>query len=88
MKIFTCTGSVDLDMEVVETDHDMCNNCKSRVINAMQEKNSDLSSSIGIGRIHRKRLTRCLSDCSYWHDLIRTQTNLISSEYIARVIDL
>ena len=37
MKIFTCTGSVDLEMEVVETDHDMCNNCKSRVINAMQE---------------------------------------------------
>jgi hypothetical protein len=38
MKIFTCTGSVDLEMEVVETDHDMCNNCKSRVINAMQER--------------------------------------------------
>ena len=38
MKIFTCTGSVDLEMEVVETDHDMCNNCKSKVINAMQER--------------------------------------------------
>ena len=38
MKIFTCTGSVDLEMEVVETDHDMCDNCKGKVINAMQEK--------------------------------------------------
>ena len=38
MKIFTCTGQVDLEMEVVETDHDMCNNCKSKVINAMQER--------------------------------------------------
>ena len=38
MKIFTCTGSVDLEMEVVETDHDMCNNCKCKVINAMQER--------------------------------------------------
>lgn len=38
MKIFTCTGQVDLEMEVVETDHDMCDNCKSRVINAMQER--------------------------------------------------
>jgi len=38
MKIFTCTGSVDLEMEIVETDHDMCNHCKSRVINAMQER--------------------------------------------------
>ena len=38
MKIFTCTGSVDLEMEVIETDHDMCDNCKSRVINAMQER--------------------------------------------------
>jgi hypothetical protein len=38
MKIFTCTGSVDLEMEVVETDHDMCDNCKSKVINAMQER--------------------------------------------------
>jgi 2-hydroxy-3-keto-5-methylthiopentenyl-1-phosphate phosphatase len=38
MKIFTCTGSVDLEMEVVETDHDMCDHCKSRVINAMQER--------------------------------------------------
>ncbi len=37
MKIFTCTGSVDLEMEVVETDHDMCDNCKSKVIIAMQE---------------------------------------------------
>jgi uncharacterized protein YlaI len=25
-------------MEVIETDHDMCDNCKSRVINAMQER--------------------------------------------------
>ena len=38
MKIFTCTGSVDLEMEVIETDHDMCDHCKSRVINAMQER--------------------------------------------------
>ena len=38
MKIFTCTGPVDLEMEVVETDHYMCDNCKSRVINAMQER--------------------------------------------------
>ncbi len=38
MKIFTCTGSVDLETEVVETDHDMCDNCKGKVINAMQEK--------------------------------------------------
>ena len=38
MKIFTCTGSVDLEMEIVETDHDMCDHCKSRVINAMQER--------------------------------------------------
>ena len=38
MKIFTCTGSVDLEMEVVETDRDMCDNCKSKVINAMQER--------------------------------------------------
>jgi hypothetical protein len=42
MKIFTCTGSVDLEMEVVETDHDMCNNCKSKVINAMQERMEEL----------------------------------------------
>ncbi len=38
MKIFTCTGPVDLEMEVIETDHDMCDHCKSRVINAMQER--------------------------------------------------
>ena len=38
MKIFTCTGPVDLEIEVVETDHDMCNNCKGKVINAMQER--------------------------------------------------
>ena len=38
MKIFTRTGSVDLEMEVIETDHDMCDHCKSRVINAMQER--------------------------------------------------
>jgi hypothetical protein len=38
MKIFTCTGPVDLEMEVVETDHDMCDNCKCKVINAMQER--------------------------------------------------
>jgi hypothetical protein len=38
MKIFTCTGPVDLEIEVVETDHDMCDNCKSKVINAMQER--------------------------------------------------
>jgi hypothetical protein len=38
MKIFTCTGSVDLDMDVVETDRHMCDNCKGKVINAMQER--------------------------------------------------
>ena len=38
MKIFTCTGPVDLEMEVVETDQDMCDNCKGKVINAMQER--------------------------------------------------
>ncbi len=38
MKIFTCTGPVDLEMEVVETDHDMCDNCICEVINAMQER--------------------------------------------------
>ena len=38
MKIFTCTGPVDLEMEVVETDYHMCDNCKSKVINAMQER--------------------------------------------------
>jgi hypothetical protein len=38
MKIFTCTGSIDLEMEVVETDHDMCDNYKCKVINAMQER--------------------------------------------------
>ena len=38
MKIFTCTGAVDLEMEVVETHHDMCDNCKCKVINAMQER--------------------------------------------------
>ena len=52
MKIFTCNGAVDLEMEVVETHHDMCDNCKCKVINAMQEriKIQDLSSSIGIGK--------------------------------------
>ena len=38
MKIFTCTGPVDLETEVVETDHHMCDNCKGKVINAMQER--------------------------------------------------
>jgi hypothetical protein len=38
MKIFTCTGAVDLEMEVVETHHDMCDICKCKVINAMQER--------------------------------------------------
>ena len=38
MKIFTCTGAVDLEMEVVETPHDMCDHCKCIVINAMQER--------------------------------------------------
>ncbi len=38
MKIFTCTGAVDLEMEVVETHHDMCDNCKCKVINALQER--------------------------------------------------
>ena len=38
MKIFTCTGPVDLEIEVVETDYHMCDNCKSKVINAMQER--------------------------------------------------
>jgi hypothetical protein len=57
MKIFTCTGPVDLDMDLVETDPHMCDNCKCKVINAMQERieESYLSSSIEIGRINRKR---------------------------------
>jgi hypothetical protein len=57
MKIFTCTGPVDLDMDLVETDPHMCDNCKCKVINAMQERIEDqyLSSSIEIGRINRKR---------------------------------
>jgi hypothetical protein len=38
MKIFTCTGSVDIDMDVVETDPHMCDNCKGKVINAIQER--------------------------------------------------
>ena len=38
MKIFTCTGPVDLEIEVVVTDYHMCDNCKSKVINAMQER--------------------------------------------------
>jgi hypothetical protein len=38
MKIFTCTGAVDLELEVVEIPPDMCDNCKSKVINAMQER--------------------------------------------------
>jgi hypothetical protein len=38
MKIFTCTGLVDLDLDVVETDPHMCDNCKGKVINAMQER--------------------------------------------------
>ena len=38
MKIFTCTGAVDLEMEVVETPRDMCDHCKCIVINAMQER--------------------------------------------------
>jgi hypothetical protein len=57
MKIFTCTGPVDLDMDLVETDPHMCDNCKCKVINAMQERTEEsyLSSSIEIGRINRKR---------------------------------
>jgi hypothetical protein len=38
MKIFTCTGPVDIDMDVVETDPHMCDNCKGKVINAIQER--------------------------------------------------
>jgi hypothetical protein len=38
MKIFTCTGPVDIDMYVVETDPHMCDNCKGKVINAIQER--------------------------------------------------
>jgi len=41
MKIFTCTGPVDLEMEVVETDPHMCDNCKCKVINAMQERQEE-----------------------------------------------
>ena len=38
MKIFTCISPVDLDMDIVETDPHMCDNCKCKVINAMQER--------------------------------------------------
>ncbi|MGH9980023.1 MAG: hypothetical protein ACRD6U_00545 [Nitrososphaeraceae archaeon] len=38
MKIFTCISPVDLDMDIVETDPHMCDNCKRKVINAMQER--------------------------------------------------
>ena len=38
MKIFTCTGLVDLDLDVVKTNPYMCDNCKGKVINAMQER--------------------------------------------------
>jgi hypothetical protein len=38
MKIFTCTGPVDLDMDVVETDRHMCDNCKGKVINTIKER--------------------------------------------------
>ena len=42
MKIFTCTGPVDVDMDVVETDHHMCDNCKGKIINAIQERMEEL----------------------------------------------
>ena len=42
MKIFTCTGPVDLDMDLVETDRHMCDNCKGKVINAIQERMEEL----------------------------------------------
>ena len=38
MKIFTCISPVDLDMDIVETYPHMCDNCKCKVINAMQER--------------------------------------------------
>ena len=42
MKIFTCINPVDLDMDIVETDPHMCDNCKCKVINAMQERIEEL----------------------------------------------
>ena len=42
MKIFTCIGQVDLDLDVVETDHHMCDNCKGKVISALQERMEEL----------------------------------------------
>ena len=72
MKIFTCTGPVDLDMDVVETDHHMCDNCKGKVINAMQERMEESRPFIKHRdkRINRKRQTMCLSDCLFWHDFL------------------
>ena len=63
MKIFTCTGAVDLEMEVVETDHDMCDNCKSRVINAMQERMEE--SRPFIKHRDRKDLSEEIDDVSF-----------------------
>ena len=63
MKIFTCTGQVDLEMEVVETDHDMCDNCKSRVINAMQERIEE--SRPFIKHMDRKGTSEEIDDVSF-----------------------
>ena len=38
MKIFTCTGPVDLDEQVITADPNMCDNCKCLVINEMKER--------------------------------------------------
>ena len=63
MKISTCTGPVDLEMEVVETDHDMCDNCKCKVINAMQERIEE--SRPFIKHRDRKDLSEEIDDVSY-----------------------
>jgi hypothetical protein len=63
MKISTCTGPVDLEMEVVETDHCMCDNCKSRVINAIQERMEE--SRPFIKHRDRKDLSEEIDDGSY-----------------------
>ena len=42
MKIFTCTGPVDLDEQVITADPNMCDNCKCLVINELQERSNRL----------------------------------------------
>ena len=63
MKIFTCTGPVDLDMDVVEIDPQMCDNCKGKVINTMQERLEESRSFIK--HIDRKDPSEEIDDVSF-----------------------